>query len=150
MNRTVALILFVAVVLGGGLVIGSVTAPGTWYAELNKPSFNPPGWLFGPVWTVLYIAIGIAGWLVWQARDGGTAMLLWWVQLALNFAWSPAFFSVQQIGLALAIIVALLLTIIGFIAVAWPRSKTAAMLFLPYAAWVAFATMLNGTIFMLN
>ncbi len=150
MNRYLALVLFVALVLGGGLTIGAMTAPGDWYVALNKPAFNPPGWIFGPVWTVLYVAIALAGWLVWERRADGMAMPLWWVQLALNFAWSPAFFSAQQIGMALVIILALLLTILSFIVLTWHRVNSAALLFLPYAAWVAFASLLNAAIFILN
>lgn len=150
MHRYLVLVFFVAIVLGGGLVIGSLTAPGAWYAGLNKPSFNPPGWIFGPVWTVLYIAIALAGWLVWERRVEGMAMQLWWVQLALNFAWSPMFFSAHQIGLALVVILALLFTILTFIVMTWREVRSAALLFLPYAAWVAFASVLNAAIFSLN
>ena len=150
MHRYLALVLFVAIVLGGGLVIGYLTAPGAWYAELNKPSFNPPGWIFGPVWTLLYIAIALAGWMIWERRVEGVVMQLWWAQLALNFAWSPMFFSTHQIGLALVIILALLLTILAFIVTTWREVRSAALLFLPYAVWVAFASVLNAAIFILN
>lgn len=150
MNRTLALALFLVCVVGGGLVIGFFTAPGEWYAGLVKPSFNPPNWLFGPVWTVLYVFIAVAGWLVWRRAPGSTAMTVWSVQLALNFLWSPVFFALQSIGGALAIILALLVAILAFIALAWRGHRTAALLFLPYAAWVAFATALNAAIFLLN
>lgn len=150
MNRTLALILFLALVLGGGLVLGYLTSPGEWYAGLDKASFNPPAWLFGPVWTVLYILIAIAGWLVWQHDRAGGPMKLWWAQLALNFLWTPVFFGAHQPGLALAVILLLLAAILGFIATTWRVHRLAAWLFAPYAAWVAFASVLNAAIVALN
>jgi tryptophan-rich sensory protein len=150
MNRYVSLGFFLVLVVGGGLVIGSLTVPGGWYASLVKPSFNPPAWLFGPVWTVLYILIAIAGWRVWQRDRAGWPMKFWWTQLVLNFLWTPVFFTVHQIGLALVVILLLLATILGFIATAWRLDHVAALLFVPYAAWVAFASVLNGAIWNLN
>jgi benzodiazapine receptor len=150
MNRHVSLVLFLALVLGGGLVLGFLTAPGAWYAGLSKPAFNPPAWLFGPVWTVLYIMIAVAGWRVLQRDRHGWPMKLWWAQLALNFLWTPVFFAAHQIGLALVIILLMLATILGFIATAWRLDRVSAWLFVPYAAWVAFASVLNGSIWALN
>jgi len=150
MSGRAAILPFILLVVGGGLLIGFFTAPGEWYAALAKPSFNPPNWLFGPVWTILYVMIAIAGWRVWQADRSGTAMKLWWLQLVLNFLWSPSFFALQNITLALVIILALLLTILAFIATAWKTDRLAAWLFVPYASWVAFASLLNGSIRALN
>ncbi|MEQ1404062.1 TspO/MBR family protein [Neorhizobium sp. Rsf11] len=144
------LFLFLALVLGGGLVIGFATAPGAWYAALSKPPFNPPSWVFAPVWTALYIMIAIAGWRVWREGRSRVPMKLWLVQLVLNFAWSPIFFSAQRIDIALGVIVLLLVTIIGFIVISWQRDKNASLLFAPYAAWVTFASVLNGAIWLLN
>ncbi len=149
-RKWVALVAFLVLVTGGGLVIGYVTAPGEWYAGLAKPAFNPPAWVFGPAWTTLYILIAVAGWRVWRREPRGWAMTLWWVQLGLNFAWSPAFFAAHRIGLALVIVVALLAVILAFMAAAWRRDRVAAFLFAPYAAWVAFATVLNASIWSLN
>ncbi len=149
-NHRAALSAFLLLVLGGGLTIGWLTAPGEWYTGLIKPSFNPPNWIFGPTWTVLYILIACAGWLVWRKDSGGWAMRLWWTQLVLNFLWSPIFFAAHQIGLAFGVILLLLAAILAFIAVAWRHDRTAAWLFAPYAAWVAFASLLNGSIFVLN
>jgi len=140
----VALCLFLVLVVGGGLAIGYLTAPGAWYAQLRKPAFTPPGWLFAPVWTVLYIMIAIAGWRTWRDDGRGRAMVCWWAQLALNFLWPPVFFIGQATGLALAIIVLLLISIGAFMAIS--RNRIATLLFVPYAAWVAFATVLNGSI----
>src|SRR5262245_40317313 len=100
MNRVLGLILFLVLVLGGGFLLDFLIAPGEWYTGLTKPSFNPPAWLFGPVWTVLYILIAVAGWCVWQRDRNDWPMKLWWTQLALNFLWTPVFFGAQQIGLA--------------------------------------------------
>jgi benzodiazapine receptor len=150
MRLSLPLFLFVALSLGGGLLIGAFNTPGEWYAALEKPPFNPPGWLFGPVWTTLYVLIGIAGWRTWQNARSSASMWLWWLQMALNFAWSPVFFTLHGIGAAFAIILALLLTILAFIVVTWKRDHTSASLFLPYAAWVAFASLLNGSILALN
>ena len=124
--------------------------PGRRHAGLNKPAFNPPPWLFGPVWTVLYVLIAIAGWRIWHSERNGQAMQMWGAQLALNFLWSPIFFGAHQIGLALIIIMMLLAMTLGFIATAWRLDRAAACLFVPYAAWVGFASLLNGAIWMMN
>lgn len=150
MARYFSLFIFIALVLGGGLLIGANNVPGSWYAGLSKPPFNPPGWVFAPVWTILYVMIAIAGWRIWMRERGGTAMATWFVQLALNFLWPPIFFGLQRPGAALIVIAALLVTIAMFIAQSWRSDRTAALLFLPYAAWVAFAALLNMSIVMLN
>ena len=141
---------FILLVMGGGLLIGAFTAPGAWYEALAKPDFNPPNWIFAPVWTALYALIAIAGWRIWQRDRTGPAMRLWWLQLVLNFAWSPAFFALQQVGLALAIILALFVTIVAFIAASWSKDRAAAWMFVPYAAWVGFASLLNFSIWRPN
>lgn len=152
--RYLSLLFFLALTLGGGLLIGATNAPGPWYAALDKPPFNPPDWLFAPVWSVIYVLIAIAGWRIWRLRDaqGGTggAMTAWWVQLGLNFLWSPVFFTLQAPGLALVIILALFAAIVAFIMLAWERDRPAALLFLPYDVWVAFATLLNASIWWRN
>ena len=142
---------FIALALGGGLLIGAFTGPDAWFAALRKPWFNPPSWVFGPVWSILYVLIGVAGSYAWQmrARSEGPATL-WFVQLALNFAWSPLFFAAHRIDLALVCIVLLDLVIVAFVVVAWRRSRVASMLFLPYLAWVSFATVLNAGFLALN
>ena len=148
--KTPSLALFIVLVFGVGLLIGFVTVPGEWYAALAKPSFNPPGWIFGPVWTVLYALIAIAGWRTWQRNPSGSAMKLWGVQMVLNFLWSPVFFAAHQITTAFIIIIAMLVAILMFIVSSWQTDRVAALLFMPYAAWVAFATLLNGSIAWLN
>jgi tryptophan-rich sensory protein len=99
---------------------------------------------------VLYVLIAIAGWRVWRKDAAGVAMKVWGLQLVLNFLWSPVFFAAHRIGLAFAIILLLLAAIIAFIALSWREERAAAWLFVPYAAWVAFAAVLNGAIFALN
>ena len=99
---------------------------------------------------MLYILIAVAGWLVWHRERHAVAMQLWWAQLALNFLWTPVFFAAHQIGLALVVILLLLAAILGFIATTWRLDRVAAWLFVPYAAWVAFASVLNGSIWALN
>jgi benzodiazapine receptor len=150
MNRYVTLALFLILVLGGGTLMGASNIPGPWYEALQKPWFNPPNWLFGPAWTVLYILIAIAGWRTWVFNRASRAMTLWWVQLALNFLWSPLFFTLHSIGGALLVVSLMLLSILAFIALRWNRDRVAALLFVPYAAWVAFATSLNAAIWWLN
>ncbi|HET7381030.1 MAG TPA: TspO/MBR family protein [Pseudolabrys sp.] len=150
MHRYLTLALFIALVLGGGTLIGLMTLPGEWYAGLAKPPFNPPNWIFAPVWTLLYIMVAVAGWRTWQRGPRNAAMAVWFIQLALNFVWSPVFFGAHRIGAALVIVAALLATIIAFIVICWPRDRAAALLFAPYAAWVAFATLLNGALWYLN
>jgi tryptophan-rich sensory protein len=145
-----ALVLFLVLVVGGGLVIGFMTAPGDWYAGLAKPSFNPPAWVFAPVWTVLYGLIAVAGWRTFARDRAGWPMKVWWVQLALNFLWSPVFFAAHRVDLALVDVVLLLAAIVAFIAVSWRQDRVAALMFAPYAAWVAFASVLNGAVWMLN
>ncbi len=150
MNRIVTLIVFLILVLGGGTLIGTLTMPGPWYEALAKPSFNPPNWVFGPAWTILYILIAIAGWRTFHRNAGGTAMKVWVLQLVLNFLWSPVFFALHSIEGALVIVAGMLASILAFIAASWNRDRTAALLFFPYAAWVAFATTLNAAIAILN
>jgi benzodiazapine receptor len=147
MRRALVTIAFLAVVLGGGLAIGAVTRPDSWYAALAKPPFNPPNWVFAPVWTLLYVMIAIAGARTYE-RVGG--FFLWVVQLALNFAWTPAFFLLHRPALALVIVAALLAVVLIFIRARWTADRVSALLFAPYAAWVAFATLLNASIVVLN
>lgn len=143
------LLVFIVLTLAGGIAIGLTSAPGAWYRALIKPSFNPPDWIFAPVWTVLYVLIAIAGARTWvRGRDG--SLWMWFVQIALNFLWSPIFFRAHDIGLALTVILALLAAILLFIMLSWRRDRLAALLFVPYAVWVAFASILNAAIWRLN
>lgn len=150
MNRYVSLLLFLLLVVGGGSVIGTMNIPGPWYEGLDKPFFNPPNWLFGPVWTLLYIMIAIAGWRTFEHRRSGTAMNVWWLQLVLNFAWSPTFFTLQSLAGALVVALAMFASIAAFIALSWREDRVSALLFVPYLAWVGFASLLNASLLWLN
>ena len=141
---------FLLVVVGAGSLIGSLTAPGEWYASLDKPPFNPPSWVFAPVWTVLYVFIAVAGWRTFRRDPGSTAMKLWVAQMLLNWLWSPVFFTAQALWLAVLIILPMLAAIVGFIIASWRADRIAAWLFVPYAAWVSFASLLNISIAVLN
>ncbi len=145
-----SLMLFVGGVVLAGMMLGYANRPDGWYSALNKPAFNPPDHLFAPVWLALYVCIGVAGARTWSRDPRSPAMAAWVAQMALNFLWSPAFFGLHRIGLALGIIVALLTAIATYIALQWRTDRLAALLFMPYAAWVAFATALNWSIYRLN
>jgi tryptophan-rich sensory protein len=138
-------------------VIGSVfTFPsiGTWYASLVKPWFNPPNWLFGPVWTILYALMGIALGLVWDkglgSKEVRTALVVFVVQLALNVLWSIVFFGAQSLFYGLLIIIVLWVAIAVTIVVFYRISKRAGLLLVPYICWVTIATTLNLYVWLLN
>ena len=132
--------------LGSFFTASSVS---TWYVTLNKPSFNPPNWVFGPVWTVLYILMGISLFLVWKS-DNRLAFILFGVQLGLNLLWSLLFFGLQQPFFAFIEIVLLWGAIIATIIVFYSISRIAALLLVPYILWVTFAAILNFMIYWLN
>lgn len=151
----IALTTLIALCAGGGAAIGVVTNGGSspWYAGLAKPAWNPPSWVFAPVWTTLYVAMAVAAWRVWRLGPGGLvrrALGLFLVQLACNFVWSPLFFSWRRPDLALADIVILWSLILVTIANFSRLDRVAARLLWPYLAWVTFATALNVAIVALN
>jgi translocator protein len=148
-------ILFVIGCLAVGFLSGtSGDSDSLWYWSLRKPFFQPPSWLFGPVWTLLYTLMGVAAFLVWREgwRQGEVqwALMLFLVQLGLNAAWTPVFFGAQAVGGALIVIIllvaVLVLTVRQFLRV----NRIAGFLMMPYLAWVAFATLLNAAIWILN
>jgi tryptophan-rich sensory protein len=149
------LALFVVLCLGIGALGASVVATSidTWYADLAKPSFTPPNEVFGPVWTVLYVLMAVAGWRVWRAADRDTRrgpLTLFALQLALNLGWTVVFFGLQKIGAALATIVVLDVGVVVTTLAFRTIDRPAALLMLPYLAWVGFATVLNVVIWRLN
>ncbi|MBR0755642.1 tryptophan-rich sensory protein [Bradyrhizobium jicamae] len=149
-TRLGLLLLFIGLVVGAGWVIGATNLPGAWYAGLQKPPFYPPNRVFPIAWTVLYVMIAIAGWRTYLRNPTGVAMQLWFGQLALNFLWSPIFFTLHSMLGGLAIILALLAAIVGFIGVQWRDDRLASVLFVPYAVWVGFASLLNYMLYRLN
>ncbi len=146
----VTLVAFLVVVVGVGALIGVSNTPDAWYQSLAKPPFNPPNWLFAPAWFTLYVLIAIAGWRVFMREAMSAAMALWVGQMVLNWLWSPTWFTLHLLWVAFAIIVALLVLIVLFIVRTWTRDRVSALLFVPYALWVAFATTLNLSIAVLN
>ncbi len=150
MPRFLIHLLFVVLVLGCGLLIGINNVPGEWYQSLVKPSFNPPNWIFAPVWSILYVIIGFVGARTFMDHRQSAAMRLWVAQMIFNFAWSPLFFGAHEIALALIVIIALLISISAFIVASRRQDYLSAVLFVPYLAWVAFATLLNTSIFLMN
>ena len=151
MNDIIALVVAVAICFAAAGVGGYATTRSLrdWYLALPKPSWNPPNWVFGPVWTVLYLAMAVAAWLVWRVRDERdvAAALVWFAaQLVLNVAWSVVFFGLRAPKGGLAVIVALWLAIVGTILAFAPISTPAAAILAPYLLWVTFATALNGAI----
>ena len=136
--------------IGGAITATSVD---TWYQALEKSPFNPPDWAFAPVWTALYILMGIAAWRVWRLRSfeaTGKALAVFAVQLGLNLFWSFLFFGLQRIDLALVEIVILLCAIITNTIMFWRIDRLAGLLLVPYAAWVTYATVLNASLWLLN
>lgn len=133
--------------------IGSVaTNPkiGGWYAALAKPAWTPPGWIFGPVWSLLYICMAVAAWLVWRQGGAARPMTFFGIQLILNAAWSWLFFGLESPGAALVDVVALWTAIAITTVLFWRRSRIAGMLFVPYLVWVTFASALNLAIWRMN
>jgi tryptophan-rich sensory protein len=143
------LLVFAAAAVGA---VASLDAP-TFYAELRRPAWAPPAWLFGPVWSVLYALMGVSAWLVW--RGGGfaatrRALLLFVVQLAVNASWSWLFFAWRQGGIAFVDVLLLWLLIGGTVFLFWRISKLGATLLVPYWAWVTFAAALTFSVWRLN
>jgi translocator protein len=122
----------------------------TWYASLAKPSWNPPNWIFGPVWSCLYLSMAVAAWLVWRKGNAALPLALFAVQLTLNAVWSWLFFGMHSPRLGFVDIVLLWLAIAATTIVFWRRSLLAGLLFLPYWAWISFAAALNCAIWRLN
>ncbi len=121
-----------------------------WYASLARPPATPPNWLFGPIWTVLYIMIGTAGWLVWRRATSTRPLRLWGWQLAANACWTPAFFALRSPPLALAICVVLLVLVALTILAFWGVRRAAVWLMAPYFGWNCFATYLTAGFWWLN
>ena len=155
MRQVIGLIVALAACYAAAAVGGIFTSSsvGSWYQTLEKPPFNPPSWVFGPVWTVLYGMMAVAVWLVWRNAAPGQARLpitLFAIQLVLNVAWSLLFFGLRQPGWAFAELCLLWLAIGATLLTFWPVSRPAAWLMVPYLLWVSFAGVLNLNIWLLN
>ena len=155
MNKIFKLILCIILPLSIGSISGIATASGieNWYVTLNKPVFNPPNYLFGPVWTILYILMGVSFYLILQSENSilkRRAIIIFFIQLFLNFSWSFLFFKFQLVGVALIEIIFIWASIIIMIFTFYKIHKTASCLQIPYFLWVSFASVLNGSIWILN
>ncbi len=149
-KRLAILPLFIALSFVPAL-IGMAFPPDAWYHALVRPSWAPPNWLFGPVWTSLYLMIAVAGWLLWRHVGwSGAATRLWAIQLVLNAAWTPLFFGLHWLGIALIEMLLLWVAIALCLRAAWTVSRPAALLLMPYLAWVSFAWVLNAGFWWLN
>lgn len=149
------LLVFLAVCFAAAGIGGAVTTPkiGTWYAALVKPSWNPPNWVFGPVWSALYGCMAVAAWLVWRQegfQQARVPLVLFAGQLALNVLWSCIFFGLEKPGLAFVEVLILSAAITATMVAFWLRSTVAGILFMPYLAWVSFASVLNFMVWRLN
>lgn len=152
MREWTALIGWLAISALAG-VTGSFFMPGQWHEQLAKPDWNPPDWVFGPVWTTLYALMGIAAWLVWRRdgfRDGSVPLGLFLLQLSLNAAWTPIFFGAHEIGWALLDLGALWIVLVATVIAFFRVERLAGTLLLPYLAWVTFAFALNFSLWRLN
>ena len=136
----------VIVVAGSGVFF----TPGAWYETLRKPSWTPPNWLFGPVWSTLYIMIAVAGWLVWRVEDIGMTLVVWGLNLVFNALWSYFFFGIRRMDIAFVDALLMWVTVALFIVLAAQVSTVAALLFVPYLIWVTIAATLNRTVWRLN
>lgn len=146
---------FLLACLAVSAIGGAVTATsvGTWYQDLQKPPFNPPDWVFAPVWTTLYVLLAVAGWRIWRrlpVAGGAAALAAFAAQLALNLIWSVLFFGFRSIGGGLVDVVLLLAAIVVTARLFWAIDRPAGLLLAPYAAWVAFALVLNAALWGLN
>jgi len=149
MNKVISGLVFAGLVAAAAS-FGALYMPGPWYEALTRPTWTPPNWLFGPVWTALYVMIAIAGWRVWNAKGFSPLLVVWAVGLVLNALWSWIMFNQHEIGWALVDIWLILASIFAFIVLAWPVDRIAAWLFVPYGLWVSFATALNFALWQLN
>jgi tryptophan-rich sensory protein len=151
-RQTLALVGWLALCLAASSTALFVSTGG-WYADLHKPSWNPPSWIFGPVWTLLYVMMAVAAWLVWREggwKTQGRTLGLFLLQWLLNALWTPLFFGMYRSGLAFAEIIMLWSVLAATLRSFWRVKKAAGVLLVPYLAWVSFAALLNFTIWRLN
>ncbi len=148
-----SLVVFISICLLAGYIGSRFTfvSVKTWYRTIKKPFWNPPNWIFAPVWTLLYIMMAVAAWRVWERADNALGpMLMFAFQLVLNVAWSAIFFGKLNISLAFKEIVLLFCAVVVTMTMFWSVDPLAGILFVPYALWVGFAAFLNYTIDRMN
>jgi tryptophan-rich sensory protein len=156
MSKYLRYVLSIGICLSAGALgtFSTISSITTWYIYLNKPSFSPPNWIFGPVWTLLYILMGISLAIIWQkslkTKKIRDAVYLFGIQLLLNAIWSPVFFGAKNLFLALIIIILMWIFILRTILAFGKINKVASHLLYPYIAWVSFATILNFSVWVLN
>lgn len=156
MSKTLKIILSIVFCLLVGAIGSFFTTPAipSWYAYLNKPFFSPPNWLFGPMWTILYILMGVSLYLIWtntkKGKSKNEALGNFYTQLVLNFIWSPIFFGMKNLWLAFIVIVLMWIFILRTIQSFAKLNKKASYLLYPYIAWVSFASILNLSVWLLN
>ncbi len=149
MRNWKSLVVFLVITFAAAAT-GTISQPDAWFNALAKPSFNPPTWLFAPVWTLLYIVMAVAAWRVYRIDGIRAAIVLWFVQLVVNAAWTPLFFGLHRIDFALADILLLIVLIVATTTAFFRRDRLAGLLMIPYLAWVCFATALTFAIWTLN
>ena len=144
--------LLILLTLGIGWMGSRATLPEipTWYAQLNKPSFNPPNYLFGPVWSTLYLLMAISQWMVWKSNQNKLTKIFFFFMLFSNALWSPVFFKYHQLGWGLVVIAFYLIALGSWVRCLYQENKTAAYLQAPHVLWVSFATVVNASIYLLN
>jgi tryptophan-rich sensory protein len=149
-NRPLLAFVLLSLLVGAAATLFTGPSIPIWYAGLAKPGFTPPDWVFAPIWTALYLLMGVAAARVWKLTGFGAGIACWTVQLGLNFCWSAIFFSLHLIGAALLELAALWLAIIATLLLFVRRDQIAGLLMLPYLLWVTFALLLNLAIWRLN
>jgi len=155
MNKFLKILVAVSLPLLVGSIAGLATSPNikSWYAYLQKPVFSPPNWIFGPMWSLLYILMGVGLYMIWESEKSDLrrrALIVFFVQLAFNFAWSFIFFEFRLIGVAFIEILLVWISVAAMIYTFYPVNKKAALLQIPYILWVTFASLLNGAVWALN
>lgn len=155
LTKLPTVLLFIGLCQLAGIVgsIFTISEVPTWYTQLNKPTFSPPAVIFGPVWVTLYTLMGVSVYLIWKKRkqyEAARGVRVFWVHLFLNFIWTPVFFGLKNIPLALIIIALVWFLILYMVKTFYPIDKYASWLLLPYLAWVSFAGVLNYYLLILN
>ena len=149
-NRSFGVWVLFCLITFSAPLLGVFSKPDEWYVSLNKPSWNPPGWVFGPVWTVLYLMMATAAWWVWKRVGWGKEQVMYGIQLVLNAAWTPIFFGAREPGWALVDIIALWVAILVTMVAFFRIGRAGGWLMVPYVAWVSFAMVLNAAIWWAN